>query len=932
MQHALLGQRKESVGRCADCMCKHHRAITSRQPNRGEAVAPADAAFSVDFVEGCAVDLFSASDGQLDRMPHVLRILLENVVRCGCGPEAEEQRAAVTGWLANRTGLAEIAFRPARVLMHDTTCGPALVDIAGMRDRLAEAGLDPSALNPVLPVDVSTDHSIAVDRFAQPGAIRFNETREFERNGERFRLMKWAERELDGFRVHPPGTGILHTINLEQLATIVVRNEVDGIQWLYPDTLIGTDSHTPMINGLGVLGWGVGGLEAEGVMFGMPVMMRVPDVIGVRLTGALPEGTLATDLALYVTHRLRSYGVSGQFVEFFGPGVSSLSVGERAVVANMAPEYGAQTAHFPVDGRSIDYLRATGRSEGIIRRAETYCRKVGLWFDPEGRPAFTDVLEIDLSSVSISIAGPKRPQDLLAPADARGAIEPLIAARRSEGPESSISESSIPDGAVAIAAITSCTNTTDPRLTLAAGLLARKARAKGLKPPAWVKTSFSPGSPAAARYLERAGLLDDLAAVGFEIVGFGCMTCIGNSGALVPEMEAAIRQGVVPVAILSGNRNFPGRVHPQLEAAFLASPPLTVAYAIAGDVNRDILTDPVGQTADGTAVHLSDLWPSGAEIDAAFAAAGDAMDFPTAFAEARRNRLWQSVEAPAGATWPWGPGSTYLRRPPFTRQGEGSGLGRFEAYPMLVLGDDVTTDQISPAGAIPPDSETERWLIEAGEAAGDLNVYAARRGNFEAMVRGLYTNFSVVNRLAPDIPPGTSVDPETGEILPLHRLAARLEERGLASVIVAGERYGAGSSRDWAAKGAALLGVRAVLAGSFERIHRTNLIGMGILPLRLPEGVGPDGLGLTPGHRIEIEVDARNFRPRADIPFDVRDKDGHARRFVARAEVETQLEVRLLQSGGFVSLLLSERLGAASLRELPGGGSADLPKGARRGA
>lgn len=875
------------------------------------------------------VDLAAAARGRLPELPHVLRILLENIIRNGNGEEAEAQRGAILGWLEHGRSDAEIAFLPARLLMHDTTCGPALVDIAGMRDRLAEAGLDPASLNPVLPVDVSTDHSIAVDRFAVAGAVGFNEARELARNKERFQLMKWAERELDGFRVHPPGTGILHTINLEQLASIVTHGLHRGDSWMYPDTLIGTDSHTPMIGGLGVLGWGVGGLEAEGVMFGMPVMLRVPDVIGIRLTGALPEGTLATDLALAITHRLRAYGLAGQFVEFFGPGVSSLSVGERSVVANMAPEYGAQTAHFPVDGRSIDYMRATGRSSAVTQRAQDYCRDVGLWFEPEAMPTFTDRIEINLSSIAVSIAGPRRPQDLLSPAMARDAIAPIIGRR---GNKKDGDADDIPDGAVAIAAITSCTNTTDPRLVIAAGLLARKAREKGLRPPAYVKTSFSPGSPAASRYLERAGLLEDLSAIGFGLVGFGCMTCIGNSGPLVPEMQAAVAAGKVPVAILSGNRNFPGRVHPQIEAAFLASPPLTVAYALAGDVNRDILTEPVGHTPEGAPVFLADLWPSGAEIDVADAAARDVQDFPIAFATARQNQLWEAVETPEGPTWPWNPASTYLRRPPFTREGAASRLGRYTAYPILVLGDDITTDQISPAGAIPVESETGRWLIEEGDAPDDLNVYAARRGNFEAMVRGLYTNFTVVNRLREDVPPGASIDPETGEVLPLFKLAARLKDRGLASVIVAGERYGAGSSRDWAAKGAALLGVRAVLATSFERIHRTNLIGMGVLPLRLPEGVAPGDLGLTPKHRIEIDAAPRHIAPRANVVFRVIDADGSARSFAARAEVETQLEVRLLHGGGLVPLILAERIGGGAPRELPGGAVADLPKGADHGA
>jgi aconitate hydratase len=783
--------------------------------------------------------------------------------------------------------------------MHDTTCGPALVDIAGMRNALAEAGRDPRLLNPGLPVDVSVDHSIAVDRFAVPGAVRLNMEREAGRNRERFRLMKWAQASLDNFRVHPPGTGILHSFNLEQLATVVSEREVDGVRWLFPDTLIGTDSHTPMINSLGVLGWGVGGLEAEGVMFGLPVVMRIPDVVGVRLTGALPEGTLATDLALLVTHRLRAHGLNSQFVEFFGEGVGRLSVGDRSVVANMAPEYGAQTAYFPIDARSLAYLRQTGRGEALVRRVERYAWATGLWYDPATAPRYSDVIEIDLGSVATRIAGPQRPQDLLEPGDAGRAVAALAR-------EPGAAHGPIGNGAVAIAAITSCTNTTDPRLTVAAGLLARKARLRGLGPKPWVKTSFSPGSPAAVSYLQRAGLIEDLEAVGFGIVGFGCMTCIGNSGPLLSDMEAAIREhGVTAAAVLSGNRNFPGRVHPLLNAGFLASPPLTIAYALAGDVNRDILREPLGQDPEGRDIHLSDLWPTGEEIDRVLATAVEAHDFPSAFAEASRNRIWQEIEAPSGDLYPWDEDSHYLRRPPFTKGDQRTRLGDYEAHPILVLGDDVSTDQISPAGAVPVGSETARYLVAAGEDPADLNVYSARRGNYEAMVRGLYTNASVRNLIAPQVPPGSGVDPETGEVLPLHLLAERLEARGQSAVIVAGERYGQGSSRDWAAKGPALLGVRAVLASSFERIHRTNLIGMGILPLRLPADVTPEGLALGPGDLIRVEAAPHKIDVRGTVEVLVKRPSGARTSFDAQVEVETALELRLLRHGGIVPYILS---------------------------
>jgi aconitate hydratase len=887
------------------------------------------------------IDLARVAGADLPRLPLSLRILLENVARTLTGEEREDARHAITGWLAHGTSTAEIAFSPHRLLMHDTTCGPALVDIAAMRDVLAEAGRDPSALNPVLPVDVSVDHSIGVDLFASPDAVRGNMEREARRNAERFRLMKWAQGTLHGLRVHPPGTGILHTINLEQLATVVAAATIDGMPWLIPDTLIGTDSHTPMINGIGVLAWGVGGVEAEGVLFGLPVMMRVPDVIGVRLTGGLPEGTLATDLALVVTERLRRYGISGQFVEFFGPGVASLSAGDRSVVANMAPEYGATTAYFPIDRTTLDYLAATGRPPELVARVAQYARRNALWFDPQAEPRYTDVIDIDLSAVRISIAGPRRPQDRLAPGDARAALalkpspgrEPLwrttsvlhgrgLEAPASEQASQATTVQSIPDGAVAIAAITSCTNTSDPRLTIAAGLLARKARAFGLRPPAYVKTSLSPGSPAAARYLQRAGLLADLEAIGFGIVGYGCMTCIGNSGPLTPAMNEAVeRDARVPVAVLSGNRNFPGRVHPQIEAAFLASPPLVVAFALAGDVNRDILADPIGQTADGRPVTLAELWPTGAEIDTALAAAVAPADYPAAFDAAQGNAVWTSLDAPSTPRFPWDTASTYLRRPPFATATRASRLGRYTAHPLIVLGDDITTDQISPAAAIPLASEAGRYLVEHGDDPGDLNVYAARRGNWEIMLRGLFTNRTVRNLLGDAIPPGSTVHAPTGAVLPLWRAARLYEQAGESVVILAGERYGAGSSRDWAAKGPNLLGVRAVLAASFERIHRQNLIGMGVLPLRLPRAEQhPERLGLRPGDRIEIAAEPDALSPRIGIAVTLRRASGPAETLDTIAAVETRLEVELLRAGGVIPFILARALHTTDDGRSAGGG------------
>ena len=762
--------------------------------------------------------------------------------------------------------------------MHDTTCGPALVDIAAMRDVLAEHGVDPKRLTPRIPVDVSTDHSSAVDVFAQPDALRRNLEKEFGRNAERYRLMKWASAALPGIRVHPPGSGIMHTINLERLSQVVVAK--DG--WAYPDAMIGTDSHTPMINGLGILAWGVGGLEAEGALFGVPVTLRIPDVVGVKLTGWMRPGTMATDLALAVTETLRKVGVTGDFVEFFGPGVSTLSVGVRACVANMAPEYGASTGYFPIDAATLDYCRQVGRTTEHIRLIETYAQAAGLWFDPAAMPVFTRTVDIDLSAITPSVAGPRRPQD-----------------RMSAGKTGSI----VADGPVAIAAITSCTNTSDPRMLVAAGLLARKARALGLTPPPHVKTSLAPGSPTAETMLRRAGVLDDLAAVGFDIVGYGCTTCIGNSGALTPQAAAMVASGHKPVAVLSGNRNFPGRVHSDLDLGFLASPPMVIAFALAGTVSLDIERDAIAHTADGRAVRLADLWPSEAEIDTALAAALDPADFAKSYDEAAANPLWLSLASPSGERFPWDAASTYLRRPPFAQVGAPSPLAG-PAAPLLVLGDDMTTDHISPAGAIPRASAAARWLVEHDENPDDLNVFASRRGNFEVMLRGAFTNRLARNLLTPDAPAGITVCEPGGDLLPLPEAAARYAAAGVPVVIVAGERYGMGSSRDWAAKAVALLGVRAVIAASFERIHRTNLIGMGILPLEMPQGVTPQSLATHPDDRFDFPSVAIT-QPRQMLDVELRRSTGKTETMRLRAAVETSLEIALLGAGGLIPHVLA---------------------------
>ncbi len=837
------------------------------------------------------IDLPALAGERLARLPWVLRLLLENVARTQSGADGDAAINALLAWPERATSMAEIPVQPGRVLMHDTTSTPALVDIAAMRDSLAEHGVDPASLNPVLPVDVSIDHSLAVEVYGRGDAATLNIGHELRRNAERYRFLRWASNSLTGVRIHPPGTGIMHTINLEQLATVVTTETRDGERWVMPDLMIGTDSHTPMVNGIGVLGWGVGGLEAQTVMFGMPIVLRIPEVIGVRLTGRLPAGVLSTDLALVVTHRLRKLGVAGEFVEFYGPGVSTLTAGDRAVVANMAPEYGATTGYFPIDAATLEYLRSTGRSEEAIALVEGYARRTSLWFDPVESPVYTRVLEIDLAEVGMHVAGPRRPQDLHQFWETGPVLRKLEGGAQAAHP-------------IAIAAITSCTNTSDPRLLVAAGLVARKARALGLEVPEGVKTSLAPGSPAAARYLERSGLDQDLATLGFDIVGYGCTTCIGNPGPLPPEVPGRTGHRV---AVLSGNRNFPGRIHPELDRAFIMSPPLVVAFALAGDADRNLRDEPIA-VRDGKAVMLSDLWPTHEEIDAAVATAVDPADYAEAFRVATARPEWHALEAPSGARFAWSAKSTILRRPPFASVEAGSQLGHYTAYPLLVVGDDVTTDHISPASAIPKASLVADFLVERGDDRNDLNVFASRRGNWEVMLRAAFHNRSLVNLLAPEAPVAHTVHAPSGAVIPIWEAAERYRAAGESVVLVAGERYGTGSSRDWAAKGQRLLGVRAVLASSFERIHRSNLVGMGILPLRLPRGRGPRDLALAAGDRIEIDAEAVSLAPRRAVTVTVLRKDGRREAFAATAAVETQFEVDLLRDGGVIPYILRKAI------------------------
>lgn len=851
------------------------------------------------------VDLPALLGDKLTLMPVVMRLLMENVVRNMEGSEREGAVSALLQWLETGTSEAEIAFQPDRVLMHDTTSTPALVDIAAMRNALAEAGKDPSTLNPVLPVEVSVDHSLAVEEFGQSNSVERNLAHEMRRNEERYRFLRWASKSLNGVRVNPPGTGIMHTINLEQLATVVTRQVRQASTWVVPDVMLGTDSHTPMVNGIGVLGWGVGGLEAQTVMFGMPTMLRIPDVIGVELQGALQAGATATDLALTVTKHLRDLGVSGEFVEFFGPGVSTLTAGQRSVVANMAPEYGATTGYFPIDDATLAYLRDTGRAESSVALVEAYARRTGLWFDPAARPRFSKALTIDLGSIDMHVAGPRRPQDLLPLSGTQSALF-------AEGFEPARNAGAMPRFPVAIAAITSCTNTTDPALLIAAGILARNAHARGLRVPAWVKTSLSPGSPAAAGYLERAGLRPALAAIGFDIVGFGCATCIGNSGQLLPVIQEAMHlQQIRPVAALSGNRNFSGRVHPDLDLGFLMSPPLVIAFALAGNAELNLYVDPVGKDDQGKPVYLHEIWPTNQEIQALVKQGTQASGFKQAFQLATQNPVWNALEAPDTALFPWDPASNALRRPPFAAADQGSQLGSYTAWPLMVLGDDITTDHLSPASAIPPDSLVADYLVERGEKRNDLNVFASRRGNWEVMVRAAFHSKSLRNLLQPDAPLAHTVHVPSGEVVPIWIAAERYRQEGRSVVVVAGERYGTGSSRDWAAKGQRLLGIRAVVANSFERIHRSNLIGMGILPLRLPKGYDPKSMALAVGDRIEIDATAENLSVRCQVPVRIVRKDGRVDSLTTTAAVETLLDVDLLRRGGVIPFILHKHLGRA---------------------
>ncbi|MYI81777.1 MAG: aconitate hydratase AcnA [Chloroflexi bacterium] len=849
----------------------------------------------------------------LARLPFTLRILLENLLRGedGSAVTADSIRA-LGAWQAQAAPADEVAFRPARVLLQDFTGVPAIVDLAAMRDAMAELGGDPSRINPQQPVDLVIDHSVQVDEFGAESAFLLNVTREFERNGERYQFLRWGQQAFEGFRVVPPGTGIVHQVNLEYLAPVVFT--AGGAA--YPDTLVGTDSHTTMINGLGVVGWGVGGIEAEAAMLGQPVSMLIPQVFGVRLTGRLPEGATGTDLVLRVVEMLRERNVVGKFVEFFGPGLDALSLAARATIANMCPEYGATVGFFPVDAETLNYLRFTGRSDEQVALVEAYCREQQLFrTDETPDPEYSDLLEVELGSIEPSLAGPKRPQDRIglheAQASARATIAEEIEGGASATPMQVAANGhsyELSNGAVVIAAITSCTNTSNPEVMVAAGLLAKKAVERGLSTPPWVKTSLAPGSRVVTEYLDEAGLTEYLDALGFNLVGYGCTTCIGNSGPLPEAVSQAVDGGPLAVAaVLSGNRNFEARISNQVRSNYLASPPLVVAYALAGHMEVDLATEPLGTGADGEPVHLREIWPSEQEVAEVIQSSIRSSMFRERYADVfTGDEQWAALDSGGGRRFGWDEDSTYVRHAPYFQdlKREPSPPEDIEGARVLaMLGDSVTTDHISPAGAIAPDSPAGAYLSEREVPRRDFNSYGSRRGNHEVMVRGAFANVRLRNALVEREGGWTRHLPD-GEELPIYDAAERYRAEGVPLIVLAGREYGSGSSRDWAAKGPALLGVRAAIAESFERIHRSNLIGMGILPLEYPAGESAASLGLTGEELFDISGIEGGVEPRQDIAVRAVAADGREVAFTARCRIDTPVEAEYYRHGGILQYVL----------------------------
>lgn len=901
------------------------------------------------------------------RLPYSIRVLLENLLRhCDGYIVTEDDVQALANWQPKPQD-REIAFMPARVLLQDFTGVPCVVDLAAMRAAVAKLGKDPKKVNPLVPVDLVIDHSVQVDYFGTANAFLLNVAKEYERNAERYALLRWAQQAFQNFRVVPPGTGIVHQVNLEYLAKVVQvrrdegRGTGDGEIVAFPDTLVGTDSHTTMVNGLGVLGWGVGGIEAEAVMLGQPYYMRIPEVVGVRLTGEFPEGVTATDLVLTVTHLLRKKGVVDKFVEFFGPSLKLLSLPDRATIANMAPEYGATCGFFPVDDETLAYLRLTGRPEEQVELVERYCKEQGLFYDESVEPTYSDVLEVDLSQLEPTMAGPRRPHDMVrlkevkrqfwetlptmlpksVPSSGQKAEHAQTAAlHRLETESVAVATAEVQSGtesrevwvsvdsqqfalrhgSVVIAAITSCTNTSNPTVMVGAGLLARNAVKKGLQVKPWVKTSFAPGSAVVVDYLENAGLMPYLEALRFHLVGFGCTTCIGNSGPLPEPIANAIKErGLVTVAVLSGNRNFEARIHPLVRANYLASPMLVVAYALAGRIDIDFEHEPIGYTPNGEPVYLRDIWPSMEEIRQTIHKALKPQMFRKRYAKVFvGDERWRKLPVPKGDLFVFDPSSTYIKEPPF--------FADFSLDPpplqdikgalvLAVLGDSITTDHISPAGSIPVDSPAGRYLIERGVEPKDFNTYGARRGNHEVMMRGTFANVRLRNLLTPDREGGWTVyfgdegrGAGDGEVMTIYEAAMRYKERGVPLLVIAGKEYGSGSSRDWAAKGPALLGVKAVIAETFERIHRSNLIGMGVLPLQFKPGENRETLGLTGREVFDIEGIAEGLHPRKELTVRAKRPDGTEVTFTVIARLDTPIEVDYYCHGGILPYVLRKIL------------------------
>ena len=867
--------------------------------------------------------LEKAGLGDISRLPISIKVLLESVLRnCDGHLVTEEHVAQLAAWTAKNPGTQEVPFRPARVILQDFTGVPAVVDLAAMRSAIKNVGGDPAKINPLVPVDLVIDHSVQVDVYGSPLAIIRNAEIEFQRNRERYEFLRWGQNAFKNFRVVPPATGIVHQVNLEFLAKVVIARQVNGEWQVFPDTLVGTDSHTTMINGLGVLGWGVGGIEAEAAMLGQPLYMLPPQVVGVRLRGRLREGVNATDLVLTVTEMLRKKGVVDKFVEFFGSGLSQISLPDRATISNMSPEYGATAAYFPVDAETLRYLRMTGRTDDEVERVERYSKTQALFRTDDSRePEFSETVELDLDSVQSNLAGPKRPQDrvpltamksafskaLTAPVKDRGfGLKPEEISRFATVAFNG-TRARITHGAVVIAAITSCTNTSNPSVMLGAGLLAKKAADKGLKVPPYVKTSLAPGSKVVTEYLKEAGLLPPLEQLGFGLVGYGCTTCIGNSGPL-PEVvgNAVTENQLVVAAVLSGNRNFEGRVHPQVRANFLASPPLVVAYALAGTVETNLTQEPLGQDTQGRPVYLREIWPSQEEVNQAMERAVKPAMFREVYANVwDGNETWNAIPVRGGELYDWQPESTYIQEPPFFTDPSLKPTGDIRGARVLVfLGDSVTTDHISPAGDISAEGPAGRYLMEHGVQRKDFNSYGSRRGNDRVMVRGTFANIRLKNILVPGTEGGVTVHLPSGQRMSIYDAAMRYKEEGIPLIVLAGKEYGAGSSRDWAAKGTLLLGVKAVLAETYERIHRSNLVGMGVLPLQFKEGESAASLDLSGEEIFDVVGLTDGLRPRQEVAITATSSDGGQKTFTTIARLDSGVEVNYYQSGGILHAVL----------------------------